>query len=309
MRSSGFIMVLIGASLWGLSGTAAQQLFQHDHFSPSWLVTVRMVLSGLLLLILVALGTSRRSMFNVWRNGRDALRLIVFSTVGLAGVQYTYFAAIKVGNAATATFLQYLGPLLVFIYVLIATRQTPSRKEYVALALALIGIFLLVTNGSLQTIHVPVASVLWGIASAFALAFYTVHPAPLIARYGSATIVGWAMLIGGFVFFLFAPPWQTSGQHWSAASVTLILFISIFGTFIAFYLYLASLRFITPSETSLLACFEPLSAALATVWLLHVRLGVWTLIGGLCIVGTVALLAIPKQASRQAVSQPTIHSG
>lgn len=295
MRQYGVMMVLCGATLWGLSGTAAQQLFMHDGFAPAWLVTVRMLVSGLAMLLVIGLSKSRRSLFAVWKSGPDVVRLVVFATFGLAGVQYTYFAAIQTGNAATATFLQYLGPLLVIMYLLISTRKSPSKLQRVAIASALLGTFLLVTNGSFRAFHVSSASVAWGLLSAVALAFYTIQPATLIAKYGSATTVGWAMLIGGVCFAFIHPPWITAQQTWSLSALLLIVFIIVFGTFVAFYLYLSSLRYITPSETSLLACFEPLAAAVATVVLLHVRLGVGTLIGGIFIVGTVIILAIPGQ--------------
>lgn len=53
----GLSMVLLGAVLWGVSGTAAQVLFQHYGLNPGWLVTVRMSVAGLLLLA----GISMRS--------------------------------------------------------------------------------------------------------------------------------------------------------------------------------------------------------------------------------------------------------
>ena len=46
-RLKGIIMVIIGACLWGLSGTAAQQLFQYDNVSTEWLVTIRLLISEL----------------------------------------------------------------------------------------------------------------------------------------------------------------------------------------------------------------------------------------------------------------------
>ncbi|WP_274435955.1 EamA family transporter [Alicyclobacillus sp. ALC3] len=65
----------------------------------------------------------------------------------------------------------------------------------------------------------------------------------------------------------------------------------MFGTLIAFYVYIASLKYISASETSLLACGEPLSAATIAVAFLHVEMGLAAVLGGLCIIVTVAILA------------------
>jgi ABC-type transport system involved in multi-copper enzyme maturation permease subunit len=99
----GLSMVLLGAVLWGVSGTAAQVLFQRYGFSPGWLVTVRMSIAGLLLLIGVAIRSGLKDTLAVWKDKKDAVRLILLGIIGLLGVQYSYFAAIRYGNAATGT--------------------------------------------------------------------------------------------------------------------------------------------------------------------------------------------------------------
>lgn len=287
-------MVVVGASLWGLSGAAAQQLFQADGFTPGWLVTARMIVSGVLLLTGVGLTSGKNTLFAIWKSGASATQLVIFSLLGLLAVQYTYFAAIHSGNAATATFLQYLGPALIVVWVALRLRKWPTRRQSAALAFATLGTFLLVTNGSLEQVVVPPKAIFWGLLSALSMAFYTIYPGVLMREFGSAVTTGWAMLLGGAAFMPFAHPWQVSRQHWSTTSLLLVGFVILFGTLLAFYLYLSSLHYITPSETSLLASVEPLSAAAAAVLWLHVELGSATILGGLSIIMTVVLLALPS---------------
>ncbi len=290
-RLMGIVMVLIGSTLWGISGTAAQKLFQHEGFSAGWLVDVRMGLSGIVLLLSVWVSQGPQKLWAIWKNGRDAVHLAGFAFFGLLGVQYSYLASIEHGNAAMATFLQYLGPAFLLIYVTLRAHRLPTRIETAAVIFALFGTLLLVTNGAWGKIVVPPSAVIWGIISAVTLAIYTVSPFQLIRKYGSATVVGWAMLIGTVFGSFITPPWHVAGSHFSALSFILIGFVVVFGTLVAFYLYLASTNYITPSETSLIACMEPLSAAVASVVWLHTRLGIATIVGGLCILVTVVLLA------------------
>ena len=185
------------------------------------------------------------------------------------------------------------GPALIVVWVAIRLRRWPTRRQSAALAFATLGTFLLVTNGSFEQVVVPPKAIFWGLVSALAMAFYTLYPGVLMRKFGSAVTTGWAMLVGGVAFLPFAQPWQVSSQHWTVTSTLLVVFVILFGTLLAFYLYLSSMHYIAPAETSLLASVEPLSAAVAAVLWLHVQLGYATILGGLSIIMTVVLLAFP----------------
>ncbi len=299
LRYKGLIMVLVGATLWGLSGTVAQRLFQDEGFTPGWLVTMRLLVSGILLLITGCFRKNFHQVFAVWNDPKDRIRLVIFGIIGMLGVQYTFFVAIQTGNAATATLLQYQAPLFIMVYLAIKYNRIPNYQEFIALGFALLGTFLLVTNGSIHQLSVSSASIAWGLSSAIALAFYTLYPSGLLQRWGSEVIIGWGMIIGGIVLCPIASPWQIQGQHWSIITGLLVSFVIVFGTAIAFYLYIDSLRYITPTEASLLASAEPLSAVAASVIWLRLPLSLFEGIGGLCIVSTVLMLSLrPKNPSR-----------
>ncbi|WP_018130548.1 EamA family transporter [Effusibacillus pohliae] len=291
-RLKGFVMALAGASLWGLSGTVAQLLFEQEGVRPGWLVTVRMIVSGVLLLILGCARGNGRQVWSVWSHREDRVQLLIFGIIGMLGVQYTYFAAIETGNAATATLLQYLGPAFITLWLAIRSRRMPGVSEFLALGLALVGTFFLVTNGSLNKISISGSAVAWGLTSAVTAAFYTLYPVGLLQRWGALVIVGWGMVIGGTGLALVNPPWQIAGQHWSLHFGLLVSFVIVFGTLIPFYLFLDSLRYIKPAEASLLASAEPLTAAAASVVWLNVPFGLVQGIGGLCIISTVTMLSL-----------------
>lgn len=292
-RTKGIALVLTGAILWGVSGTVAQYLFQQQGFNAEWLTVVRLLLSGILLLGF-AYSKEKQHIWKIWKSKRDALSLVLFSILGMLAVQYTYFAAIQHGNAATATVLQYVGPALITCYLALRSKRLPTIKEMVAVALSIFGTFFLVTHGNIHSLSISGWAVFWGISSAFALAFYTLQPHNLLAKWGSTIIVGWGMLIGGIGLSFIHPPWAFEGQ-WSFSSYLAVVFIIIFGTIIAFYCYLESLKYLSASETSLLACVEPLSAAFLSVIWLHVTFGFAEWLGTLCIISTVVILSIKRK--------------
>lgn len=288
-RYIGLLMVLTGSTLWGLSGTVAQWLFEWRGFQPGWLVTIRLIISGVMLLLVLA---PKTNIWTVWNNGKDRLQLVVFGVAGMLTVQYTYFAAVETGNAAAATLLQFLGPVFLTVYLALRMREMPSNLEVTSVSLALLGTFLLVTNGSFESLTISATALIWGLTSAVALAFYTLYPKNLLDKWGAALVVGWGMLIGGVGLSFVYPPWQSSGQQWSGMTLPAVGFVIIFGTLIAFYLYLASMSYITPTETSILASAEPLSASAAAIIWLNVPFGIYQTLGGLSIIGTVILLSL-----------------
>jgi drug/metabolite transporter (DMT)-like permease len=289
----GMALVLIGASLWGISGTVVQFLFQHKGYNPEWLVVIRLLTSGILLLMYSKF-KKNKDIFLIWKLKEDRIHILIFGFFGMLGVQYTYFAAIEAGNAATATVLQYLGPVFILGYIVLKSRRFPTHKETISIFLALLGTFLLVTNGNVQSLSISKWAVFWGISSAIALAFYTLQPVQLIKKWETIIVVGWGMLVGGIGFSFINPPWVFNGQ-WSLSSFIAILFIIIFGTVIPFYCYLESLNYINATEASLLACVEPLSAAFLSVIWLHVSFGLYEWIGTILILATIAILAQEKK--------------
>lgn len=293
-RAKGISLVVTGAILWGVSGTVAQFLFHEHGFIPEWLVVIRLLFAGAILLTYAQFAEGQM-IFNIWSSLVDRKQLILFAVFGMLGVQYTYFAAIHYGNAAAATVLQYLAPIFIAIYLSVRSKLIPAGIEIIAILVALLGTFLLVTGGNPNTLSISGTAIFWAICSAFALAFYTLQPARLLRTRGSILTVGWGMMIGGIAFSFIHPPWKFTGE-WNTLSFLAVVFVVIFGTLIPFYCYLESLKYISPSETSLLACAEPLSAAvLAVIWL-HVPFGLAEWIGTFCIIGTIFLLSIRKRS-------------
>src|SRR5699024_2222384 len=140
---------------------------------------------------------------------KDSSLLILFSIFGLLGLQYSFFATIQHSNAATAAILQYLAPTLLLIFTCLSVKRFPIRREIIGIIITFFGLFLLVTNGDLTELSISKTALLWGIISAFALAYYTVQPIRLIEEYNSTVITMWSMFIGSMVLSLKHNPFKT----------------------------------------------------------------------------------------------------
>jgi drug/metabolite transporter (DMT)-like permease len=287
----GIILGILAATLWGISGTLGQFLFEEKEINVEWLITIRLLISGICLLLFAKY--RKNDLFKIWTNKKDSVQLIVFSIVGMLGVQYTYFAAIKNSNAATATVLQFIGPILIAIYLAIKYRKLPKRIEIVAIVLAVLGTFLLVTHGKLNSLSISPLALFLGLASAATLAIYSLQAKELLIKYNSTVIVGWAMLIGEIVFSFVKAPWQIEGK-WDLESLLSIIFVVFLATLVAFYSYLTATKIIGPQKASLVASVEPLVTVVLSVTWLNIPFQTIDWIGSLCIISTIFLLSRSK---------------
>jgi drug/metabolite transporter (DMT)-like permease len=288
----GFSLALLAATLWAVSGTSGQFLFSQRQISVEWLITVRQLMSGVIFLVIAAF--QKNDLLAIWRNKKDAAQLLVFGIFGMLAVQYTYFIAIKHSNAATATILQYIAPVLIVGYLAIRERKWPKSVEYFSIFLALAGMFLLVTHGNINELSISTTALFWGFMAAIALALYTLQPIELLGKYSSTIVIGWGMLIGGVVFAPYAQPWKVEGI-WDFYTYLNMVFVVVFGSLIAFYAYLEAVKTIGAQKTSLIATTEPISAAIVAIIWLQVSFEKMDWIGSSCIIIAILLLSYNKR--------------
>ncbi|PJI07458.1 MULTISPECIES: DMT family transporter [Clostridium] len=288
-RRRGRIFAMVAASLWGISGTSAQYLFQSEGFSPEWLVVIRLLVSGICLLFFTHT-ILKNNIFKIFSTKHDIFSIIVFSFIGMLGVQYTYFITIKYSNAATATILQYLSPVVIALFLIFRFRKLPTPQECMAILLALMGTFLIITNGNMSSLIVSKITLFWGIISAVAAAFNTLLPRRILAKWGSNVVTGWGMLLGGIFMSFIHSPFNFVGKL-SVSAVVLVAVVIVLGTLIPFMLYMDSLKHIKPTEASVLGAFEPLSAAFLSLIFLNTTFTIFQGIGTMCIIMTTVILS------------------
>jgi len=285
-RSRAFALAVTAAAFWGLSGTAAQALFQHYGFPTFALVSIRMLVSGAILWAVVRPAIPRS----------DPWGFLAFAILGLFGVQITFFLAIAYSNAATTTLLQSLSLPIMATYETLRGRDARSTRLVAAVALALVGTFTVVEGRSGIGLAITPLGVLFGLLSAVTAAFYILASRPFIARHGSWAVTTWGLLVGGLaslpigVLSLVGYALPTSTVDLVAVAL-LAAFVVVFGTLVAFGLFLSSLGPIGATEAGVAATMEPISAAAASFVFLGVVLTGLQYAGGAIVLLAVFLIA------------------
>ena len=296
----GILLVAFGACCWGISGNVGQFLNTTRGFSLEWIVSCRLLVGGLLLLCYLAFKHGKK-VFAIWQQKQYRNALIIFAVFGMLPAQYTFFVAIKHSNAGTATVLQYIGPVLIVIYIALRQKRFPSKIECMGVVCALFATFLLATNGNIHALALSPQALFWGILSAFALAVYTLQPKELLKKWDSTFVIGWGMFLAGIIITPLRPITSFVGTIDMTAIIAMI-FILVFGTIFSFCCYLSGVAIVGATKGSLIACLEPLSATVVSiVWLKETFTWI-DLIGFAFIVITVAILSVQKEKADVTVS-------
>lgn len=291
--TNGVICVLAGGISWGFSGACGQLLVNSPNITAERITAFRMIFAGIILTI-SNLAKNKKSAFDIFKSGKDALKLVEFALFGILLSQLTYIKTISYSNAGTATVLQYLGPVLIMLYTCLKNKKLPDKKEFAAVVLAFFGVTVIATHFNFADINLSGKCIAWGVASALGLALYSLIPCDIIKKYGAVSVTGFSMVIGGAAMSLY-PGVITPEMSFDVQTVLAISGMVIVGTVLAYTLYLQGVASIGAVRASMLACVEPVSAALFSCFWLKTEFAPIDIIGFVMVLSTVFILSGNKK--------------
>lgn len=288
--ASGIALSLIGGIFWGFSGSCGQYLFTYHDVSSEWLVPIRMISTGIILLSVCAI-KNKNKIFDVWKGRNNFLRMAAFTVFGLILCQYAYFTAIEHSNAGTATVLQYLSPAMILVFMCLKNKKSPSAAEVIAIILAVGGTFLIATGGNLSSFSITPAALVWGLLAAVFLVCYSLIPTKLLKISDTPTVLGWGMLAGGTVIMLIFRPWEIMPVI-SLPLIGAVSGIVILGTVLAYSFYLEGIRLIGATKASIISSIEPVAATVISAFWLGTDFSFADIIGFIMIISTVFIISL-----------------
>lgn len=305
MRNAiGYVVTVMAALCWGASGVSADYLMTSHGIDLTLVGFFRMFTAGILTLA-CALARSRRITTQhreLVTTRRNWLPLVSYAIFGLAACQLSYMGVIRASNAGTGTVLQYLGLILIVVWVCLSQRRWPRASETVAILLALAGTFLLSTHGSLDTLALTPVALAWGAIAALTLAIYTLLPARLIAAYGAELVVGYGLIIGGAGVGLVGQVWRYS-ITWTPDVILAMAITVVLGTAVAFTAYLWGVDRIGPVRASLVGSVEPIAATVFSVLIMGTSYTCIDIVGMALIIGAVVTISVVDLLRARRVTQ------
>ena len=280
-----YAFVILGAVCWGFIGVF-NRLLASAGVDMNNRVFVRNFFSFLLLTLVFA--AFRRDVFHV--KPRDLPIFMGSGLLSILALSWVYFNCQMECSLAVAAILLYLAPSMVVVMSAILWKSPITRRKVAALLLALLGCALVsgVIGGELT--GTP-RGLLFGVASAFCYATYTIFAHYGLARYDTYTMIYWTFFFAGLGSLLFldwnalVPALATPRGVGGAVGLVLV------ATVLPYLFYTKGLEGVESGKASIIANVEPVVAALLGVVLFHERLSVWVLLGIVCVLGGVILLA------------------
>lgn len=286
MKLFPYIMVLLGAVLWGTTGTT--QTFLQEGISPFAVACVRSGIGGGLLLVLVLLMKKMN-----WRTWPWKWNLL--AAIAIALFQCLFFSSIRFTGVAIGTVVT-IGSAPVFSGLLewAVWKVKPGRIWAVATSFAIIGCALLFVNRG-ETIIDPFG-IAMALCAGFMFALYTSVSKQLMKHVETLPAVAMTFSICAVML---APLALMDGVAWIADMGNLVpmLYMGIITTSIAYLLFLAGLRSVNSSAAVTLSLAEPLTAALLGVLFLGEYLSFTSWGGVLLILGGIVVLTFDNRAT------------
>ncbi|PIC98925.1 MULTISPECIES: DMT family transporter [unclassified Sporosarcina] len=303
LRLKGIIMIIIGSMLWGATGPMMEWILNHSDMSVSMMLILRLTIAGAVVLLLL-----KAKGIQVGRPMRQKLwlrKMVMFGVIGMLGVQFGFVQTIAHSDAVVATLFQFVAPVYIIILLSLLQRSFPPGSQVIGMVVALFGLILLLTNGSFSSMSLDTTAIVWGVIVGFAFTFYTLYPVVLMAEWGVLLVVGWGMFIGGMTLFIINLPmfFMNLGALLNGPAMGMLLLVIIMGT-LAFIMFLQSMTYISPVETSVLSSFEPLTAMIVSVFWLGQTMGVWQISGAAIMLVGVVWLSIGGNRKKKTAPFP-----
>ncbi len=290
----GFVLVLLAALCWGTSGLSGSVVADRSGASALDIAWYRLAIGALALLAARA-ATARRRGPAVPLTRPVVVRLVLIGA-GLAAYQLAYFAAVEQAGVSIATLVALgLAPLLIAVGGTLLGSGRPDRATAVALAVALVGLALLVgVSAGADTGTTVLLGALTATGSALGYAVVTLA--------GGGVPAGVPVTLAGFAggALLLSPVVLAEGLTVPSDGVALavLLYLGLVPSALAYGLFFTGVRTVPGAVASIVTLLEPLTATVLATVFLGERLAPAAVAGGALLLAAVAGLYLRRLGGR-----------
>jgi len=291
----GYLYVILAALLWAVSGSSAKYLF-NSGITPFQLVQIRLTIASASLFLWCLV--RNRSLLMIDKS--DIPYFILFGTVGLAAVQFTYMFAISRIHVAAAILLQYLAPSFIAIHAVLFFKDRLNRWTLLALIGSFTGCCLVVRAYDLNIVSMNLAGIISGVLSGVTFAWYSIHGEYGMRRYNPWTVICYGMLFAALIWNILHPPLEGFLHAYRPAQWGWIIYIGIMGTLAPFGLYLEGVNLIRSTRASITATLEPITAGLLSYLFLNEIMEPLQTLGAVLVIASIIVLKLKQEFDEKA---------
>lgn len=270
-------LALFAAVLWGVSGAVAADAF--SEVAPARVAQIR----SLVALAFLFPYAWRRGLLRTNGAGRQ---LVAFGLI-LATVHVTYYWALERLGVGPGVTVQFLGPILVLVWMAVAQKRPVPRPMWLAGVAALTGTVMVTRAWDVGSLDL--LGVIAGLASAVTFGAYLLTGEHLTQRLSPVTLLTYGFLVAAVFWAIAQPLWDFPTGLSTKAWIEL-LWVGVVGTMIPFLATMAALKRASAGLVGVIASIEPVVAAVAAWVFLSQSLVAVQIVGGLFVVTAVAVV-------------------
>jgi drug/metabolite transporter (DMT)-like permease len=269
--------------VWGGSFAAIKALVDHGLDAPDVAIGRYLVAAPGFAIALVLAG----GLPGLTR--RDALRVVAAGLFVVTLYHLALNAGERTTTAGTASVVIAGAPAMALTMSLALGLEAFSRRRAAGLAVAFAGVVVVILLGSGQSVSVSSSKgPLLVLIAAASFAAYNVLAKPLLGRYDAIAVSSAASLVGTLALLPFAgTARRLTGM--SGGDLLLVLYLGLVCTLAGYLLWTVGLRGLDPSRAVAYLYGVPVVAVAVGALTLGESVTAWLLVGGLLVVGGVAL--------------------
>lgn len=264
---TGIILAILATVIWSWNFIIARGL--HDAIPPVSLAFYRWLVATIVLAP-IALRKSIREYGVIKENIKY---ILITSFLGVTVFNTLIYIAGKTTEAINLSLIAISSPIFIIIFSLIVFNEKISLKKIIGIALTITGILVLLTRGKISVLlNISFAKGdLWMLIAAMIFAVYSIlvkkRPTELSRTtfLFSTFTIGLFFLIPFYIIDLIAHPLPS----FNLEITTAILYIGIFASVAAFFLWNRSIEIIGPSNAGLIYYTLPLFSTLWAILFLN----------------------------------------
>ncbi|MBQ9844620.1 MAG: EamA family transporter [Oscillospiraceae bacterium] len=280
-----YIFILTAGIAWGSLGIFTRNLVIYG-FTPKDIVLVRNF--GGLVVMTVLFFFMDRNIFRI--KLRHFPFFIGTGIVSVMAFTLLYFTCQQHCSLAVSAILLYTSPVFVMVMSALIWKDKITKQKLLALFVTLAGCAAVsgIFSGNLT---VTAFGFITGIGSGFFYALYSIFGRFALQHYKPYTVTYYTFLCAGLTSLLVASPAKVISTFSLSPSVPfLAVCLVLIGTVLPFVMYTKGLAEVESGKAAILACMEPVSAALVGVIVFGEPMTMSVAAGLLCILTAVYIL-------------------
>ena len=284
MKNYAALSVIGAGTLWGLIGVFVNILAAKG-FAPLQITTLR-VTTAMLVTALIILYMDRR-LFCI--RTKDWWMFFGNGVAGLVFFSWCYFNAIAGGSLAVAALLLYTAPAFVMLMSVVLFHENLTKEKIIALVVTFIGCGC-ITGAFAGNLVVSRQTMIYGLASGFGYALYSIFGKPATKKYSPLT-VSLCCFIFASAFTLPLSGLSGKASLFSGTTVWIgILGIGMISCVFPHILYMRGLQTLDAGHAAILATIEPVVASVVSFLFLGETFTWQKLLGIVLILSAVPIL-------------------